>query len=526
MPITGIGSAAQVDPVASLVTALNSTTSVLNTRQVIAGTGLTGGGTLSADRTFAVDFTVLDDSYAQVAKLTDLVAPVMSPHRLGANVLPENTNEALRAMRAGGFTLLNIDAIALADGTLAAFHDTSLTRMTNGSGNAADQTALSWQALTIPTSTWMGGTLPDLHPAMLGQMLDEVGGSVCLIIEAITTQTVAPLLAELNTRDLTGSVIVTSRSLSDLSGFVSAGYRTMLIADDTTTTSAAIIAAGVTDVGFRGDLVTTANVDAYVTAGLHVHIYTITRQSDVTKFAGHGVFAYHSDDPWYTRGALGNYGYRSTTDRFALQNWDHGMVPSVSNQPRTAGQDFFGWNGPAGTGGLSNRGYFPGGSRWGMKNAGAVLQGWGCPVASAATSGNITFTVTFDLITPDTSRFAFIFFGCPDDQSILNTNYVATNNGYFGLIRGTGSMEFYKVVNGVQSQLGSTTATASVTDAGAATMRASWTPTTVTWARTSGTTGSITATDSTSRGGYFHLGASINGGVGVTKFSFGSITIT
>jgi hypothetical protein len=62
VPVTGVA-AAGVDPVAALVDALNaattavtSATSTLAGRQVIAGTGLTGGGTLAADRTFTVDF--------------------------------------------------------------------------------------------------------------------------------------------------------------------------------------------------------------------------------------------------------------------------------------------------------------------------------------------------------------------------------------------------------------------------------------------------------------------------------------
>lgn len=85
MPITGSGGAAEVDPVASLVTALNSATaatttagtaataasSALSSRQVIAGTGLTGGGTLAADRTLAVDFASSGTSSATKAVRAD-----------------------------------------------------------------------------------------------------------------------------------------------------------------------------------------------------------------------------------------------------------------------------------------------------------------------------------------------------------------------------------------------------------------------------------------------------------------------
>lgn len=75
MPISGIGSAAEVDPVASLVSSLNAATSALSTRQVIAGTGLTGGGTLAADRTLAVDFSALNAVYAQAEVSTYAYGP-------------------------------------------------------------------------------------------------------------------------------------------------------------------------------------------------------------------------------------------------------------------------------------------------------------------------------------------------------------------------------------------------------------------------------------------------------------------
>jgi lysophospholipase L1-like esterase len=70
MPITGIGSSATTDPVASLVSSLEAATAAstaatatLSSRQVIAGTGLTGGGTLAADRTFTVDTVTLGGTF-------------------------------------------------------------------------------------------------------------------------------------------------------------------------------------------------------------------------------------------------------------------------------------------------------------------------------------------------------------------------------------------------------------------------------------------------------------------------------
>lgn len=66
MPVTGVSSAATADPVASLVAALTAATAALSSRQVIAGSGLSGGGTLAADRTFAVDYAALNAVYASL----------------------------------------------------------------------------------------------------------------------------------------------------------------------------------------------------------------------------------------------------------------------------------------------------------------------------------------------------------------------------------------------------------------------------------------------------------------------------
>lgn len=61
------------------------TTAVLPTRQVIAGTGLTGGGTLAADRTLAVSFGTTAGTAAQGndSRLSDARTPLAHAHSVG-----------------------------------------------------------------------------------------------------------------------------------------------------------------------------------------------------------------------------------------------------------------------------------------------------------------------------------------------------------------------------------------------------------------------------------------------------------
>lgn len=60
--------------------------------------------------------------------------PIVLAHRGGADEYPENSVAAFEGMRSQGFTYIETDAHATADGVLVLLHDPLLDRTTNGSG--------------------------------------------------------------------------------------------------------------------------------------------------------------------------------------------------------------------------------------------------------------------------------------------------------------------------------------------------------------------------------------------------------
>ena len=84
----------------------------------------------------------------------DYAAPLAFAHRGGASHFPENSWKAFEHAVKLGYAYLETDAHATADGTVVAFHDKTLDRVTDGSGRIAELTAAQVAAARI------GGTEP------------------------------------------------------------------------------------------------------------------------------------------------------------------------------------------------------------------------------------------------------------------------------------------------------------------------------------------------------------------------------
>lgn len=70
----------------------------------------------------------------------DHPGPIAFAHRGGSLEAPENTHVAFENARQLGFRYLETDAVATRDGTLLAFHDTELERLTDGHGRVREHT--------------------------------------------------------------------------------------------------------------------------------------------------------------------------------------------------------------------------------------------------------------------------------------------------------------------------------------------------------------------------------------------------
>ena len=95
----------------------------------------------------------------------DTGGPIAFAHRGGAEEFPENTLRAFRHAVDLGFTHVETDVHATADGVAVAFHDDSLDRVTDGRGTVGD---LDWRHVRRAR---VAGTDPILR---LDELLEEL----------------------------------------------------------------------------------------------------------------------------------------------------------------------------------------------------------------------------------------------------------------------------------------------------------------------------------------------------------------
>lgn len=414
-------------------------------------------------------------------------------HRGLPNVYPEESVEAYRACSAAGSQVLEMDVCKIADGALVLMHDDTIDRTTSSSGNTLDQTSASWSNLTLDASSFLGAGWKDTRPPFFEEILREFGNRTVICPEAKSGSFVGQSMVALMQRYGIRSDMVLMQSFNtpELTDALAAGYPTLLLIDTYTgsPTPAALKATGYRWIGTSLNT-STAQMDALRAAGLKVGVYTLDRRSDVAAIASHcdGVF---TNDEIYLRGLA-----RLTADPFKSQKWYHGHQASIT----TAGAN-------------GGRGAFYSPDQWGYDMSASnvwagALQGWASPIGgSDVAPGTITidFSVQFDAVVDDT-RFAWVSL-LMDDVPFANDGAV-TSLGYNFLIRRSGILEIFKLgTKGVGGTSLGTQATAQIAFGSKQTFRITITPTSVSLARTSGTTGTFSANDASFRPAYLHAGA-------------------
>jgi len=436
--------------------------------------------------------------------------PVVLAHRGGANTHPENTMEAFRTAVAQGVHAIEMDVQSLKDGTLAVMHDGTVDRTTTSTGNVADFTAEGWRALRVKVSAQspgpVGGAIYQdgvLSVPTFDEVLREFGNRVLIVPEVKSTGvgTGAAMVAMLQRYRIQPSMaLIQSFVLADLTAAVAAGYPTVYLGDGLD--PATVAAAGVTYVGPSMASVTTPNVAAMTAVGVGVIPYTVYRRVDRDALVAKGVRGIFADEPVY----LSRSTAMMTSDPYRNGTFPPGMLGDpVSNDRGT----FIGL----------------GGYRWGIQTSSSAgrfcLQGWACPIATP-TAYTLGFTLTWDGLDGDTTRWASCHFAEPDDKGYTDQSGTSTQqSGYHLLLRENGTLALYRTDIGVGVTLLNSASTAAVSQGQQVPITIQVTPTQVIATRTD-TGGSVTVTDNTYRGGYFHFGKS---GANV-KASWSGVTIT
>ena len=98
--------------------------------------------------------------------------PLISAHRGGNTLAPENTLDAYEAALALGVDFLEVDVRESKDHVLVANHDDTVDRTSNGTGAVADKTLAELQALNVADyAPWKGGPFDPSHMAKLEDIL-------------------------------------------------------------------------------------------------------------------------------------------------------------------------------------------------------------------------------------------------------------------------------------------------------------------------------------------------------------------
>jgi glycerophosphoryl diester phosphodiesterase len=411
-------------------------------------------------------------------------------HRGSAALYPENTDVAFANSMGDGNTWLEMDVQTLSDGTLAVMHDSTIDRTTTGTGTVASQTAATWAALQIDGDAVNGTNYGNALAAPTFQaVLDKYAGRAVLVPEDKDGFSMAAMLLALRKAGVKPrQCLIQISGLAGAAAPLAAGYDVLYISAGSDT-PASILAAGVKWVGVSL-AATDAQIQGFVAAGLKTLAWTVQRRCDRDRALALGCIGVFADDPTYAK----NNSPLRTTDNFVQQTWSPGMFASTG----------------------TNRGKFLGGTKWGFDvvNVGylSCLQGYLCPIKGQQSPSSYTIVFKIKYVTAnagDITRWGSCFIGDTDVAYTDNPSDLV--NGYHLLYRKNGTLQIWKKVSGqatvmLVQQTGTTIADG--TEIGIA---ITVTPTTIKLARTdlSGVEQySVTASDTSSRGGYLTVGES------------------
>ena len=466
--------------------------------------------------------TSLLRSFQAGAVIASMGTPLRTAHRCGGSAngtvpvgpVPENSLEGARvvveAAQALNITnfIVNVQCRLLADGAVVAMHDSTWDRTTTTSGNVADYNAQAVAGLVMDAGTYTGATaFGNLKVPLLDDFLREFGGKVALNIAAYQgTAGIGQAVVNHVTRaGLQKTVMVSSFQTAELTAAKAAGIATMYYPPaegNSGSTAAEILATDVWATGLPKYVgVDVTSTDAYlqglVAAGLHVSVYFTDRRYErdyaVNTLGVHGLI---SDDPIYqfTDGRL----HSGTVDPYTLGAWPHGALESDLSHGR---------------GVLTSAGL----KLDNLSNTQFCVDGSRCPIATP-TAYTITGQLTFDTIAADTTRSAQLIICCPDDRvtSGVASSGAGLPDGYSLLFRANGNVELWKDTRVGQgnTKVGSTLSSTAATAGVATPFTVQVTATQIIFTRTD-TAATITWTDSTYRGTYYHRGK--NGGATTTN---------
>lgn len=213
--------------------------------------------------------------------------PVVSAHRGGMNLYPENTLTAFKTVRDDHpGQPIEFDVRGLKDGTLVINHDATVDRTSSTTGKLSDLTRSQWSKVRINNPA--GGTAP---ATTLNEVLAEFGGTDVVMVPELKDETVTDKFIEAfwPYRD---QVIVQSFNTTIVSRLARTGFKTLQLANSPTA-----LVPGVYAVGYSHSNITHKAVDDAHRSGVTVWAWTVNTQTRIDELMGMGVDGIITNDP-------------------------------------------------------------------------------------------------------------------------------------------------------------------------------------------------------------------------------------
>jgi len=433
------------------------------------------------------------------AELAQMPTPVYVAHRGEPFVAPENTLAAFRSAQMRGAPVIETDVNPSADRALILIHDDELNLYYDVAG-AVSQMPVSH----ILRARNLTAEFQDQHPPLVTDIL-SAPGRACWHIEVkrqhqATMRQLADLIAAYG---LEAQVAVSCDLSAGLQAFreVRAAHPALhLIAIHSDSNNApdlaAIAAAGVNAVAIahNANYLDAAFVAQAHALGLRVVVFTVNTRADRDKVIGYGVDEIYTDNyPWVA--GLVEPLPLPFTDTFARSVIGTQWTARSGDRPL--------WKA------------LPSGALSRSLQAGTIaLVCVGAVLPPAPTSVRIRFTWTPRQLNADNTRWAGLQFCMQNDIAAVDFNPVtpASGGAYGALLRQNGTMQIDRYDPGQDfAKIAEKPGTGAMVQNAPIQFQINITPTSITFTRLD-TNNSVTANDTTYRGGYVALVAASIGG--------------
>lgn len=423
-------------------------------------------------------------------------------HRGSGDVRPEHTIAAYDAAMGWGADAMEISTSSTSDGVLICMHDLTYDRTTTGSGEIHAQPSSVLERIGVRQPqlgpAWMRPPLPAVP--RLQDVLQRYGARAVLCVEAKRDADYAAMIAMIEQHGLRESVIVKAFHTSNsIAAAQRSGYPVFAYLGATDTDAGTVgelanrldrdrdyLVLPTTRRADGGALMNPDVVHSAVQTGVPVWVYPVHRRSEADYFFSLGVQGVIAASLGYAMSRVP----RSTRDTWASGAIASGEMTRDPGLPSWQPQ----WAGASLTLAAAASQHF-------------VTLGQFGPLAQAAASYQVEFDAKWDVVTSDGSDHLDLVFGHLDDQ--YYEDGLSAGNGYHAVIRANGSLELFSHRAGF-AESSSIAPSASTPPAAAGqwmSFRLQVDPERITWNRTDGgAEGSVTATDSSFRGGYLHIG--------------------